>query len=352
MGIANIINLSVLTVFPAAGLIIGLVKGFKNVKSWGTDYFLSAILTVGTGAILKSCAVPAKTAGAVILACAVVYMLLFAGLSKLIRRLFARSFERREDDMQKLGGIGVLNRILGGYALAVKGFVLAAVLCMLAYTAIDLTQIQVLKSAAESVYSGAVWQSVKPYIFDFIILGIINLALRHGYSSGISSALWALAVLGLLAGSGFAAYNLVFKTSLFNGASGALSLKINGAVNNPDISLTVAKCILTAAVFAVMALIVFVTSFFVSRAITFARAESVFYTADGILGAIALTLICTGAMMFLGYLAWHFCGFGFMSPFNGYFGDSVFAKYFYTENLLTEFGVPAMLPIREWFPAR
>lgn len=349
MGIANIINLCVLCVFTVAGLIAGLVKGFRRVKSWGSDYLLSALATIGTGAILKTCGVNAKVAGIVVIVCAIVYMFLFMGLSLLVRGLFSRSFERREDNMEKLGGVGVANRLFGGYALAVKGFVIAATICVLLYTVIDLSQISALKSALNSVYAGAVWKMLKPYIFDFIILGVINLSVRHGYASGVSSALWSLIVLALLVGCGFMAYNMVFKTGIFEGAAQSLAAKLGGKLGNANISLNVSKWLMTVIVFAVTALVVFVASFFVSRVITFARADSAYYLVDGIFGAIVLTLIFIAAMMFIGFLIQPVYDLGFMKPFTDYFTQSAVSKYFYTSNLLTEFGMKALLPLRDWF---
>lgn len=351
MGIANIINLCVLCVFTVAGLITGLVKGFRRVKSWGSDFLLSALATIGTGAILKTCGVSAKIAGMVIIACAIAYMLLFMGLSRLVRGLFTRTFDRREDEMQKLGGAGVANRLFGGYALAVKGFVIAATFCVLFYTAVDLTHISALKSAFESVYSGAVWKAVKPYIFDFIILGVINLAVRHGYSSGISSAAWGLLVLGLFVGSGFAAYNIVFKTNVTDGAVQSLAVKLGGTITSADLAARIAKWLMVALIFAAMAVVVFVTSFFVSRIITFARVDSTYYLVDGIFGAIVLTLIFIAAMLFLGYIIQPIYDLDFMKPLTDYFGGGAFARYFYTKNILTEFGLRELLPIREWFTA-
>lgn len=351
MGIANIINLCVLLLFSLTGLIMGLVKGFKRVKSWGSDYFLSSLATIGTGAILIKCNVNAKVGGIVIIACAIAYMFLFMGISKLVRSLLERAFERREDDMRKLGGVGVVNRLFGGYALAVKGFVIAAIILVLFYTVADLSGVASLKDAFAGVYSGGVWKVLKPYIFDFIILGVINLSVRHGYSNGLSSALWGLAVLGLVVGSGFVAYNLVFKTTLFGGAAQSFSLKLANVVKNADIALTAAKWILTAIMFIVLAIVVFVASFFVSRVITFARADSAYYLVDGILGATVLTLIFIAAMLFVGSIFAPVSDLGFMAPFTGYCSGGSVCRYFYTENLLTQFGMPAFLPLRSWFAA-
>lgn len=348
MGIVNIINLVVLIVFTVAGLIIGLVKGFKNAKSWGSDFLLSALATVGTGAILKVCDVSEKIAGIIVFACAIAFILLFTGLSKLVRHILERKFEQREDDMQKLGSVGVVNRLFGGYALAVKGFVIAASLCGLVYTVIDLTQIESLKSALDSVYEGNVWQMIKPYIFDFIILGIINLAVRHGFSNGISSALWGLIVLGLIAGSGFAAYNLVFKTELFDGAAESLGVRLEDMITNSDLSFTVAQWLWVVILFVLMAVAVGVTSFFVSRVITFARLGTAYGVVDGILGAIVLTVIFTGAILFLGFLLEPISDLKFMTPFTDYFDGSTFARFFYTDNILTGFGLPELLPLRDW----
>lgn len=350
MSIFNVINLVWLLTFTVIGLIVGLVKGFKRVKSWGSDYLLSALSTIGIGAILKNCGIDTKIAGIVVLSCAIATLFLFMGLSALIRNLISRSFERREDDMRTFGWVGVINRIFGGFALAIKGFVIAAIVCVIVYVALDLTQIAPVKTALSSIYQGKIWISIKPYLFDLIILGIINLAVRHGYSSGISSALWSLIVLALLIGCGFAAYNMVFKSTLFDGAANSLSIKIGNRLPNiQNYSLTISKWIFTALIFIAFAIVTAIISFFASRVLTFARAGSAFYVADGILGSFVLTLIIVGVMMFVGFMIQPVYDLDFMKPLTDYFADSAVAKFFYTNNLLTGFGVPDLLPLRNWF---
>ena len=352
MDTVSIIILAVVLLFTVIGLIVGLVKGFKQVNTWGGEYILAALATIGIGAILKKAEVPVKIASIVMLSVALLTLLLFFLLSTLIKKSISRSFEKREDDMRKLGGVGVINRIFGGISLMFKGLVISSAILVSALVVLDLSHIAAVKDALQGVYQGKFWLWFKPFIFDFIIIGIIHLAVRHGYSSGISSALWKLIVFALAIGAAFMAYGLVFRTEIFVSASDALSGKVSGWMSQFPVSegatLNIAKWIITAGIFGLLLIVVAVVSFFVSRVLTFARVGSTFYVVDGVIGVILSIIITLGVMLFIGSIIAPVSDLEFMAPFTEYFTTSKFATYFYNDNLLLAFGMKPLIPLRDW----
>lgn len=350
--IAVLILVLVPALFALIGLVTGLVKGFTKVQTWAGEYVVSALLTIAVGAILKSAGLDPMISGIIVIVSAVAFMLICLGLSKLFQRIIRRSMEKRDDEMRKYGIVGVINRLWGGLVLAIKGFTIGLLIIVPVLVVLDLSQIESIRSSLGDLYASGLWATVKGSVFDFIIVGLMHIAIRHGFSNGISSSLWSLIVLGLAVGAGFMAYNLVFNSGLFDGANAALSNTVAGWFGEMKISeglpLTIAKWIITAGLFVLLLIVVFLVSFFVSRVLSFARLGSAFYVADGLLGALVMFIISVAVVLFLGYIVNPVYDLPFMQPFTDYFGSSVVAKYFYTDNLLSAMGMPVLIPLRDW----
>lgn len=345
------------TLFAVIGLIIGLVKGFTRVQTWAGEYVVSAMLTIAIGAILNASGASPTVGGIVIIVCAVVFMLGCMGLSKLFQRIIRRSMEKRDEEMRKYGGVGVINRLWGGLVLAIKGFTIAMLIIVPVYIVLDLAHVESLQNSMAGVYGGGFWRGIKGVAFDFIVIGVMNIAIRHGFSNGISSSFWSLIVFGLAIGAGFMSYHLVFNSGLFasaNAALGEVVLGWFGGVNLPGemqldgIAVSIAKWMITAGLFLLLLIVVMLISFFVSRVLSFARLGSAFYVADGISGAIVMFIIFVGILLLLGCLVQPIADLDFMQPFTSYFNVSTVAKYFYQQNLLSSMGVPALIPLRDW----
>lgn len=342
----------VLALFALIGFITGLVKGFIKAHTWAGEYVVSALLTISVGALLNSMEVPPMIAGVVVIISAVALLLICIGLSKLFQRVIRRSMEKRDEEMRKYGFVGALNRLWGGIVLAIKGLTIGMLIIVPALVVLDFAHIEALQTFLNEIFESGFWYAVKPVVFDFLVIGIINIAIRHGFSNGISSSLWALLVLGLAVGAGFMSYNLVFNSGLFTGASAAFANTVSGWFGQMQIPeglpLTIAQWIITAGLFVLLLIVLLLVSFFVSRVLTFARLGSAFYVVDGILGAIVMFVIFVGIILLLGYIIHPIYDLEFMKPLTGYFEMSTVAKYFYQENLLCNLGLPVLIPLREW----
>ncbi len=336
--------------FAVIGLIIGIIKGFVKVQTWAGEYAVSALLTIAVGAILNAAGAPPVAAGIIVIILAVVLMFVCMILSKVFKRIVRRKMERRDEEMRKYGAVGVVNRIWGGLVLAIKGFTVGMIIVVPVFMFLDLAHIGDMQAALG--LSGGYWGVVKKCALDFIVIGFLNIAIRHGFSNGISSSLWSLIVFGLAIGMAFMSYNLVFNTELFNGASTALSGTVSGwfgSMQIPEgIPLTVAKWIITAGMFLLLLIMVIFVSFFTSRVLSFARLGSAFYIADGILGALIMFIVTLGVLLLVGHILNPICDLEFMQPLSGYFESSTVAKYFYQQNLLSNMGLPAFIPLRDW----
>lgn len=329
-------------VFAVAGLVTGLVKGYVKVQTWGLDYAITMAITVIVGAILTKTGAQPLIGGIVMLAVPVaVLALCFLG-ANIIKKILIRAFDKRDEDLKSYGGLGIFNRIFGGVTLLIKGALIALVIVVIPLAIADLTQIGAVTSLFGNFFAGGLWGFIKSRLFDFIVVAFIQLAMRHGYATGVSSALWSLLVLGLVVGAGFLAWNLAFRQEAFNGIAATLAETISGKAGgslNPTLAENIARGIITAGLFLIMAIVIGLTSFLVSRVITFARMGSAFYCADGILGAIIMVIIILAVLLVLGNILTSFHDMQFMQYFNTYFDKCSVARAVYGSNLLNCFGV-------------
>lgn len=353
--IINIILAALIGLFAVIGLIVGLVKGFTKVNTWANEYVFAAIISILLGALLKKTLPDAKIAGIIVIVAAAALILGFIGLSKLVKFLINRGFEKRENNMEPYGGLGVFNRICGGLTLALKGAVMAMIIGVSVLTVFELSQLSTLLGLefVGEFYSGGFWQFLQPHIFDFAIVGIMFLAIRHGYTSGISSALWGLFVVFLIAGAGFMSYNMVFNTQSFEGAAQSLGNSIAelfGAIPQgmEEMPVIISKWILTAVIFVLVTAVVILVSIFVPRLLDNARFRGkAFYITDGILGGLVLTVIVVGGILFVGSFLQPIATLEFMQPFTKYFESSTVATWFYDNNILAAMGVN-IFPLRDY----
>lgn len=308
----------VIGVFGLMGLLIGLVKGFTNVKSWANEYLLAAVITIPFGVLFKKTfGGESEGFGAVLpviltFAVAVALLILFALLSKAIRKGLEKGISSHQDlerykqqeEMQenndqildaldakdkaaykrlskrkfkqKEGGWGAVNRILGGVTLAVKAVTIVGLLVAAVMSVLDIGQFGFVQENLASLYAGGVWDFFKPYLFDFFLIGILYVCLLRGYSSGIFSAVWVLVVLALVVGAGYASYYMVFSTSAFTSAATAfdtncVSQWFAGMAETMEgagiTTYMVAQWIITAGIFLLLLIVVILIAVFVPRAI-------------------------------------------------------------------------------------
>lgn len=338
---------AVLALLAVIGFIAGLFRGYAKVQSWAGEYVISTLITIGVGVILKRARVSAMVAGVVVIVCAVAFLLACAGVSKAVKSLICKSFKKCDEDFRDYGIAGIFNRILGAFALALKSIAICLVIIVPVLVVLDFVPISELENALASVYNSAFWYALRPYVFDFLIVGVISFAMHRGFKRGIATSLFALLVFGLLVGAGFLSYYLVFNTGAFGSASASLAATVSRWVDNFEslkkISETIAKYIITTGVFLVMFIVIVIIAIFVSKAIKRARfGTGGFALVDGVIGAIVAILIAVAALLFLGYVLNPLYGLDFMKPFDVYFRSSAIARYFYQYNLLINGGVPVI----------
>lgn len=354
--IVNIIIGVALGLFFLIGFIIGLVKGFSKVQTWANEYVIAGLITVGVGRILLNASLPSQFAGIIIIATAIISLLVCIGVSKLIQKIISHSLKKREEEVRPYGAVGVINRLFGGFTLAIKGFVIVAIVAVSALVALDLMQMEAITSAIGEVYESAGWIAIAPIVFDMLVIGILHLVIRHGFSNGIATSLWSLFVFALVVGAAFMAYNLVFSVSAFEAPAQALAEPISGMLSGipmvgdamgEGMAVNIAKYILTAGIFLVLAIVIVVLSFLVKRVLNFARFGAAFYIVDGVFGALALLVIALAVMLLIGNIFGSIYDLEFMQPFTNYFANSSVATYFYDKNILLEMGVE-LIPLRSW----
>ncbi len=353
--VGSIIMLVLIILFTVIGFIVGLVKGFSKTKTWAIEFVLSTLLSMAVGALTRGLikdATGAAIAGILTIISAIAFMLIIMLLARFVRNIINKHLDKRKEEGQKGGGLGVFNRVMGGFSLAFKGFVMSCILVLSVSTVIDLIQIESLKNAFLGVYESAGWLAIKPHIFDFVIVGILFMAVCHGFESGIINSLWSLVVLGLVVGAGFASYNLAFNTPAFAGAGEALGGKLAQAMGGSEMmanmGTTLAKVLITIGLFILFAILIAIIAKFVPRILNFVRTGKTFYVVDGVIGAIVSVIVVLAILLFIGSLIEPLYGMEFMLVFDSYFDKCLIANFIYTDNILLAFGMPSIIPIKNW----
>lgn len=386
MDIAFIILIAIVSL-AFIGLIVGLAKGFTKVKSWANEYVLSAVLAILLGNVIAD-GMDTVAGGITVLCITAGLLLVFMLLSAWVRASLKKHRENRqklsyykqynamvENDenmadaiedgnrrkykklsrrkFKRSGGVWTFfDKILGGITVALKVTVVTGLITACVLVMADLLQIDLLTSAFSGVYASGAWEFFKQYVMDFIVVGLLLLCIKCGFSSGVSNALWSLLVICMVVGAGVCAYNLAFNTASFASAAEGLDNSLVsgwfgdlGSAEGLISSLTVSKIILAVGVFLMLLVVIILLSVFVPRLINGARQSNVYYVVDGIFGAVLACAIVLGVLMLLGCVLSPISDLEFMEGFTAYFDHSSIATCFYTDNLLT--GV-VNLPIRDW----
>lgn len=396
MSLLSIIIIVLIILSCILGLIIGAIKGFISVSSRSVELLLSGILVIP---VIKAAfgqsegGTPALAALIITIVTVCVFMFAFM----LLRFIFKRKIEYRkklsyysqydemEDNTEKIlsamgtddkkafkklssrkfrqsaGVWGVLDRVFGSVTLAIKGFVVAGLLSASLLMVLDFTRLAqeggALFEFAGSIYVNQTWLYLKNYIFDFIIIGLIALSIKSGYSGGMFSSLWSLVVIAMIAGAGFLAFWLSFNAPDFISVAEKMNVHLSEALAGMSgtleaiglSTLTISKAIIGLIVFVLMLIAVILIAIFIPKLIDKARDSIIFRTIDGVFGAIILTALTVCALLLVGALANSLYEVEFMASFNTYFEASGVATYFYQKNLFYMYGIEIEIPIiKSW----
>lgn len=386
MNIFGIIIIICLAFFGVLGCIIGLVKGFTNVRSWANEYILTAVVVIAiSGLLRKNVAGDSDTlvAAAVTICVAALLLVLFALFSELVRTFLSRKIERRRqrslyeqhDDIAdreqeildavydgdnkkykklvdekikvKSGGWRVADRILGGLTLAVKGVTIVGIISALFIAFFDMTRLTVVAANLSEVFASSAWAYCKDRFADFAVIGVMLVCIKCGYRGGLFKTMWPLVVIALVCGSALLAYMLAFKSTAFESLIVNLSAKIGEKMGETtQVSEVIgwytpenfARIILLGGIFVILLIFVVLIAIFVPKMVAGARTGASFRVIDGVLGAIISTAIVLGIFLLLGGMLQTVSSAEFMGGFNAFFGNSKVAVYFYGENVLNVIG--------------
>ena len=397
MNIFAIVIICSIVAFAALGAGIGVIKGFTKVKSWGVELILIGLIGIPVAKLITkklSGVLPAILTIGITVLLVVLFMALFIILRKLLKRAiekrkqlwnYKHHDEKTDEEEQiltaaatdnkkeykkltkhklksKAGVWGVLDRTFGGITLAFKGAILTGIFAAAILTVFNLTRLTsehgALYGAFGNIYTTGAWKFFRNYIFDFLAIGLLMLCVRSGYANGISSAVWSFVVVFLVIGAAIVSWQMAFKLDEFAPAAEGLAAKLEkplGSISSmlSKLNLTtvkMAKIIIGAIIFLLMLVFVIIIAIFVPKLIDRAREGAVFSIIDGVLGAIALTVVVTALLLAIGAVANSMHDLAFMDVFNAYFKKSGIATYFYDRNLFNAMGI-LKLPISSWVNA-
>lgn len=389
----QIVLIAVIAAFAVLGLFIGLGKGYTRVKSWGIEYAVGGILAVLISGLVTKLLGAGIVSGIAALGVCAVLVIALAAFSGIIRKVLNHSMQKHlELEMHKkheliewwesrlalaaetnrrkykrlikrynkikysAGASGFFNRLFGGITLAVKGAVIACILLapvMLILDLFGLTAEGAVLSALGELIASPMWTFVKPYIFDFLVYGLICISLRSGYKNGILSVLWSVIFIALLALACYLGYYIAFNNSALVSAAEALDGHIGSKIStftslvNIE-TVLISKIIIAAGIALLMIIVVIVINIFVPRLIDKVRDGASVRVIDGIFGAVIAVAVAVAAMLALGAVISNMYELEFMSGFNLYFENSAIARYVYGDNLLNMMGLLNDLPIADW----
>lgn len=399
MDILSIVIIASLTLFAGIGFAVGAVKGFLRTKSWAFEYLLSSILAIAFGALIYNYlgvngGTDGGIAGVIALALSIALMglsiALFAGLRKIVsskvaareKRVYYEQYEDREENKEdildaiydknedeykrlvkeekkfktKRGGIGVFDRLFGGFSVMIKGIVLCGLLSAILIVFFDFTQFSSVMGNISGLYESGFWLFIKPYLFDFFVLALIYMCIKCGFSSGVTRSVWTIVVIGLVVGAALLSYYFAFKVQAFIDLAERIQLPesltgIADAASSAGIQLTatnISQALIMLGLFVVFIIVVVLISIFVPRAFARARESTVYYCVDGVFGAIALTAVMLAFLFFGGAVLASIADFEFMKVFSAYFDKSLIANYFYQDNVAVLFGIFQPSLLRGW----
>ena len=398
MSLFGILIIVCLVLSALIGFAVGLFKGYTRVSSWGIEFLLCSVCTIGLGAVVYNSlgangGDDSGLAGLITLMLAIVFMIIFMVLCYVFRRVvkakiaahekhsYYEQYEDREENKEdildavyyddteefkrlikedekfkpKKGPWGWVDRFVGAGVLLIKGVVICGLMFAILLAFFDLANFPVMSEVFESTFASSTWVFVKQHLFDFLIIGLLFACVRCGYSSGISTAVWSIVVIGLVVGSGLLAYYFAFKVDAFIRLAEGMKLgAVDGIINTlsqigiPVTTTQISQIVVMLILLAVFLVFVVLISIFVPKAISAAREGNIFYMVDGFLGAFMLTVIVMGIMLFIGGVMYSVHDFEFMETLNPYFENSRVATYFYGNNILVSFNIMEPTLLRSW----
>ena len=210
----EIIILGGIAAAAVLGLFIGFGKGFTRVNSWGLEFVFAAVIVLALGGVIGKVG-DGIMPGVLMLGTTVVALIVLKILSGGLRGLFRKGKKRRmareeyeydefdvegvdenddgmsdsmdENEIEEYapvtgkkgkkkkrkinndeirGACGILDRIFGAVALAVKGAVIMTLIFSLVLVFIDLIQIEFITNAVQDVFAGELWKLLKPRVMD------------------------------------------------------------------------------------------------------------------------------------------------------------------------------------------
>ena len=105
---------------------------------------------------------------------------------------------------------------------------------------------------------------------------------------------------------------------------------------------------MTAALFIVLLIPAIIISVFVPRAFDKLRSFETVSAIDGAFGAVVLTAVVFGVLLFLGAVLWQISDLDGFKIFNSYMENSYVARGLYNDNGLASLSFLTNLPLREW----
>ena len=190
-----------------------------------------------------------------------------------------------------------------------------------------------------------------------LVISLMCVCVRSGYNGGILSALSAIIIIALIGGAGYLAYYLVFDVQAFASATQGVydSLlaaplanvqeSLSGAGLTPEV---LGGIIVTAGLFVIFLIPAIIISIFIPRAFDKLRNFATVEVVDGALGAIILTAVIFGILLFLGALVWQIHDLEGFEIFNSYMANSYVANGLYGDNGITTLTFMQNLPLRQW----
>jgi len=392
----SIILICLIVFCAVIGGLVGALKGFIKVKSWGVEFLLTALIGVPITGLITNKTGASTVGGFVSLGIIILLIVLFMILFQIFRRLLSRRIDKylqynyyshyieneqttamilgaingedkkeykklvKEKNKKKRGVWGILDRVFGGVTLAVKGVAIAGILSCIILVLIDFTRLAqdggALYGMCGKVYESGVWKFFKKSVLDFILVAILMVSIKSGYANGLSSSLWTFIVIFLVVGAAALAYYLAFKVDDFLPAAEALENSMSGTLSKVEsvlekaklTTLNVAQGIIAVGMFVLLLVVVILIAIFVPRLIDMARESKIFLMADGILGATFMTLIILALLLVVGAVANSIHDAQFMNVFNAYFEKGKVATYIYDNNLLNSMGMLNDLPFTKW----
>ena len=378
--IVSIIIVSLIALFAVIGAVTGVAKGFTQVKSWAVEMLLAGVISIALSKLFSSKLDDGTVKAILSLGICLVLVCLLMLVFVILRKRLSKSIEKRKqkwyyehyDEIegnteqilsalgkedtktynkltkrkfrQSGGAWGVVDRVFGGVTLAIKGAVMSGIFFAVVLAVLDFSRLPAeggaLYEALGGIYSSSIWAFFKNFIFDFLLVGILMVCIKSGYSSGISSAVWTLVVIGLIGGAGYLSFHLSTTVPSFVSVAGNLEAKladklagVAGILEGVGLTtLKLCEILIGIGIFALMLVAVILIAVFVPRLIDRARDSVIVRSIDGVFGAIIFTAVCFGIIFMLGAVLKTIYEVQFMDVFNAYFEKSGIATWIYDKN--------------------